>query len=429
MGISYVLSSIAVGVSWSLSFICILSNLFEVDTTLKQKIFYMTSSAVLVTAMLNIFYNTMVTLRTIIIIAYLFVLAVLAAKDILKALAVYVSFIITMATAELIHTILVITILEYSLITCFLANAAATFAITIILVCIKRFVKLRKIHFKRENLFLLLLTLTAVFIAAMLQLSFETIIVSGESIAENQVIGTFIEIMILMYIVAMIAAIGFVKGLREERKNKMITEQQKLLESMYNGTRIFRHNYKNTLITLQGYCDSGEYDKLSERIMELSSNMNDIYNTQQWLNVMKIEDPGIRNLLMRKIAEADQAEVNITIKILGEKYPHFESMDMINVMGVLLDNAVEAAIKSAKKELEIMLVNNDELDFLSIVNSFKDMPDINKMFDAGYSSKKDGGMGLYYVNKVLNKRDDLEVSFDCDDMYFKVKIGGGYYWR
>ena len=81
------------------------------------------------------------------------------------------------------------------------------------------------------------------------------------------------------------------------------------------------------------------------------------------------------------------------------------------VLGIYLDNALEAAENSDQKlvSLEIYEINHN-LNF-TISNSYKEIIPLKKMKKKGFSTKgKNHGKGLYYVNKLVNKIKWIEVN-------------------
>lgn len=232
--------------------------------------------------------------------------------------------------------------------------------------------------------------------------------------------GLFLAITAVTYLAAAIAAMGFIKSASEERKNRIITEQQRILEEMHDGTRVFRHNYKNTLIAIKGYCDTGDYDKLSERIDELYNEMDDIYSSGQFRNALNISDAGFRNLIMLKTLEARKRGIAAELRVEGERFDAFESMNMLNAVGALLDNAIESAAASKEKYIALELFTDSEKQRVIISNSIDEKPDMSWIMSKDYSTKNQSGLGLYYVSRVIARRKNMDIAFNCSDKLFYV---------
>lgn len=419
----YIISALALGASWAFAVLCSLSYLFKVSISKYKTIFYAVSITVLTLVLMCIFYDRDVPLRTVIIISYIFLLVYYASKDISKTLLVYVVFILEMATAEFFNILVIIITGHYSLEQCFFANVIGIIITNILAVLINR--RFSKKTFspnpKYEQLALLVMMLITVFVAAVIQTTFENAII-GKFDLSAATVPIFIAVVFVIYIAGAIAALGFIKGVREERENRVILEQQHLLEDMYDTTRMFRHNYKNTMMMLKGYCDNGDYGELSEKINDLTDEINDFDLVGRKINILKIEDSALRNLIMLKMITAEKAGVMFNMKISGTRFKEFEKIDMMNVIGILIDNAIEAAQESDEKEMEMEMRAYEKRESITVINSFKTKPDINHIFDKNYSTKNKEGLGLYYANKTLRKKKDVDFVAKCRDDYFIVSI-------
>ena len=74
------------------------------------------------------------------------------------------------------------------------------------------------------------------------------------------------------------------------------------------------------------------------------------------------------------------------------------------ILGIYLDNALEAAEKSKEKNvvLEIYEINK-EINFV-ISNTYEEILSIKNMNRKNFTTKgKNHGRGLYYVNKIIKK--------------------------
>ena len=93
------------------------------------------------------------------------------------------------------------------------------------------------------------------------------------------------------------------------------------------------------------------------------------------------------------------------------------------VLGIYLDNALEAASVAKNKSVTLEIYkSNNNLTF-TISNTYKNIIPIKDMKKKGYTTKgKNHGKGLYYVNKVLNKSKWLESEQMFLNQYFIQKI-------
>ena len=123
---------------------------------------------------------------------------------------------------------------------------------------------------------------------------------------------------------------------------------------------------------------------------------------------------GLKGLIYYKIALAKNNNVNLTIEVSSKVTTKLKELtdkelkQICIILGIYIDNAMEAAIKSKKKNVTLEIYeNNSKLTFV-ISNTYKELIPVNKMNFDGYTTKGEGhGRGLYYVNKLLAKSKSL----------------------
>lgn len=421
MDIIYILSSVLVGISWSVSLVFILKYIFPLKLSAAKTAVYIVSITCLFTVMFMLIDDSRVAQRMSVIAVYIFILIWLSTKNLQQSVMIFSVYIVIVSAAEAVDIVLLYTVFEYTPITCFIINTISIQIFTLLAYKIKNKMisATNSERFDKEALVLTLLTACAILLATYVQLEFEYSLLKGDDLNENKY-TLFLSITAVTYLAAAIAAMGFIKSASEQRKNRIITEQQRILQEMHDGTRVFRHNYRNTIIAIKGYCDTGDYEKLSERINELYNEMDDIYGGEQFSKALNIDDAGFRNLIMLKILEAKRRELCVDFKVIGEHFGAFENMNVLNAVGALLDNAIESAEASKEKYAAVELVNTGEQQRLTIANSFAAKPDMSRIMSKDYSTKNQSGLGLYYVSRVISKRKNMEIAFNCSDTLFSV---------
>lgn len=417
----YIISSALVGVSWSVSLVLLMSSVFDIRMSAKRIAFYIVSMTALFTAMFMVFDDSKVEYRTSVITIYAFILVYAKIKKLQKSVMVFSVYVVLLSAAETADIMLVYNVFDYTPITCFIINTVSLQLFTLAAYGVKKLL-IRLVNAEktdRETKTLTVLAACSIFLATYVQLEFEYSLLKGEDM-NPKTYGLFLAITAVTYLAAAIAAMGFIKSASEERKNRIITEQQKILEEMHDGTRVFRHNYKNTIIAIKGYCDTGDHEKLAERIDELYNDMDDVYSGGKLIDVLKISDAGLRNLIMLKTLEAQRKNISADLKIKGERFDAFGNMNILNAVGALLDNAIESAESSAERYMALELSSDNGRQTMVISNSIDEKPDMTRIMSKDYSTKAQSGLGLYYVSRVIAKRNDMDIAFHCTDRLFGV---------
>ena len=213
----------------------------------------------------------------------------------------------------------------------------------------------------------------------------------------------------------------FINRLTEEKCSRLlktISEYEKIIDDQ--GER--NHEYNNQLMILRGYTNNK--DKLKEyldsiiedhrvgqnyEIRQLAHFPNDGLKEMLYYKISRIKDNGIKYYLYISkdvTSVLEKLEVNIY-------------KDITKIFGVLIDNAIDASLKSEEKEVSIDFSDEDNKIIITISNTYSKKIDIKKIGKRGYSSKGKGhGFGLKLVKNILKRNKKLELVTDNDDKYF-----------
>lgn len=198
------------------------------------------------------------------------------------------------------------------------------------------------------------------------------------------------------------------------------------LSYLYDNVKAFKHDFDNMVFIIGGYIQNNDLDGLKLYYKNLEKDCERV-NELAILNPELINNPGIYNLLMSKYKKANENDVEIHLEYFFDlnklKMPIY---DFSRILGILLDNAIEAAKDSKEKQVNIMfrdsLRNNTQI--ISIENSFdnKDV-DTSSIFEKGKTSKENHtGMGLWEVMQILNRNNNANLITTKDKIYFKQTI-------
>ena len=90
------------------------------------------------------------------------------------------------------------------------------------------------------------------------------------------------------------------------------------------------------------------------------------------------------------------------------------------ILGILLDNAIEAATLADEKKLHIAIIKNPNSKTFIIKNTWqKQAIPMNKLFELGFSTKEGNrGIGLYTVRSLTEKIKGLFLETEVSDEYF-----------
>lgn len=210
----------------------------------------------------------------------------------------------------------------------------------------------------------------------------------------------------------------------EEKENL-----NKTLTSMYDNISAFRHDFNNIVQAIGGYVSNEDMNGLKKYYTQLVGDCQRV-NDMKILSPGVINNPAIYSLFTSKYNIAEEKGITLTYNIhLDLNTLNMKIYEFTRIMGILIDNAIEAASMNSEKVINIHIQNDSKIarQLVVVENSYanKDV-DTTKIFEKGFSSKKEDkakhGLGLWEVNKILNRNNNLSLFTSKDDIFFKQQL-------
>lgn len=201
----------------------------------------------------------------------------------------------------------------------------------------------------------------------------------------------------------------------------------KVLEENQQQGAKFRHDYKNLLLSFKEVSSTSQNAKLTEQIKTLEdySNQSLPQDEFDYKALYNIQNSFIKSLLIAKLHRAKELKIQCHFEcqkpIKSLPIPIFDSVRML---GILLDNALEAAAESQNKVIDIMIYQDDsQIEFL-IKNTYQDASlALDQLQQKGYSTKAGHpGFGLNTVEEFKQKYTNLFVQYQRVDAVFSTQV-------
>ena len=197
--------------------------------------------------------------------------------------------------------------------------------------------------------------------------------------------------------------------------------------SLYNEIRGFRHDYTGMLVSLRMAIESKDLQEIDRVYSEVLVKANQKLRSDKYtyFDLNNIEDSALRSLIAQSIVNAKTNDVEYTLEVKDIITPlSMELLDLVRVMSVLLNNAVEGAVESYQKQLEVAIIKLDLETLVVIQNSCKKRKVKSEdLFELGFSTKgRHRGLGLNNVKEILGKYDNVILETEIDNDVFKQVI-------
>ncbi len=227
-----------------------------------------------------------------------------------------------------------------------------------------------------------------------------------------------------------ISIFSLLKTSKLEQTSRSLEEAQlynKTLKLLHDNLRIFRHEFANIMQCIEGYITNNDMKGLENYYKGIKNECNNSNNLTA-LSPKLITDPALYSLIASKYLTAEEAGVTFNISICVN-FNDIKTTPYIltRILGILLDNAIDAAKDSDEKEIFFEVTSSTsasiEKHVICIQNSYsnKDV-DLDRIREKGYTSKtyEEGshGIGLWEVNRILKRSKNLNLHTTKDDKYF-----------
>lgn len=253
------------------------------------------------------------------------------------------------------------------------------------------------------------------------------------SYAMASLIFVFFQILLYFIFIGLLStkikAYLYVQIEREkDQRYKQLEQYTDDIEGMQKEIAGFKHDIKNIWISFSEIIRSEDIALIESEFNEIKKALKvKLVNTDTASHdLSNLQNGVVKGLLHQKAILAKQQGISIQIDIQNViNQICMDKLDFVRVLGILLDNAIEEAVESKKKNLVVGIVCEEKHIITEIINSTdrKHIP-INNIFKYGYSTKEgeDRGKGLAVVSDIIEETSNVELKTECSNNSFSQSL-------
>lgn len=236
----------------------------------------------------------------------------------------------------------------------------------------------------------------------------------------------FLTYFILLGVILFVLIRSLTKELEFRNKQKEfenLKQYTESLEKLYSDMRVFRHDYINIISSMIGYIDNRDMDGLErhfyENIIPVSKSMQK--NDFKIGAIKNIDIPEIKGIVSSKLIRAQELGLDVHVEVVENiDDVKMNIIDLSRILGILLDNAIEASKESLEFKLKLAFIKTEKAIIIVISNSYKEKNiSLNKIFKPNYSTKGSGrGIGLNNLKKIIDNYDNVFLETKMIENYF-----------
>ena len=209
---------------------------------------------------------------------------------------------------------------------------------------------------------------------------------------------------------------------------KQLLKKQKFeienLNYICDSTRTFRHDFNNIMQAIGGYIQTNNIYDLKQyynKIIPECFHINNLYRLHSKLMV----NTALYSIISDKYNLAEKKNIKMSLNILLDlNYLKIDTYTLTKILGILLDNAIEASSECPKKIINLSFQDNKDKQLIIIENTYLNKGvSTKKIFEKNYTTKKNNsGLGLWEVQKLINKHENLNLETKASSDFFLQKL-------
>lgn len=233
----------------------------------------------------------------------------------------------------------------------------------------------------------------------------------------NNNIITYLVIIVMLICILLYLFKQKIENEKISKKYDELLDVMKSYESDIEEQRTLRHETKNEFATIKCKLQDKENNKTIIEYIDSVIGEKEKAGSTKYSKFKYLPSNGLKGFFYYKFIEAEKKGINVSINISKQIENSFlkdietkDFKDLARIIGVYLDNAIEASSTSEDKKLGIEMYLIKEKIEIIITNTFNNEINLDKIDKESFSTKgKHRGHGLLLVNKILSENNKFEA--------------------
>ena len=191
-------------------------------------------------------------------------------------------------------------------------------------------------------------------------------------------------------------------------------KQQDMAEEIRNvqeQSRLLKHDMKNHTLVMLSYLQENRTEEAKKYASDILDKLNKMYT------YVNVGNSLLNYIMNNKLSKAKESGIDIKAEIENLPFPYIDSVDFSSLLNNMLDNALQGALTSTEKKLDVQIISQKGFDIITVKNSIdKSVIENNPEFhttkiEAGHgygikqmrliTEKYNGMLDIYEKNKMF----------------------------
>lgn len=242
----------------------------------------------------------------------------------------------------------------------------------------------------------------------------------------SQWVSIIVPILFIIQLVFAGLVLGISRQIRKTSVDKKTTETllfyTKQLEDSQRSLRQFKHDYQNILISMEA--ELKDNDNFKELLAYSASHLE---KSKAWRfnELDNVSDPEIKSIVISKLDNCftNSLPVSFECRQPLREIQRINKFDLIRLLGIAFDNAIEASENFTAPEIKVLLLNTDAGFEFEIRNKVAGTFDTTKLQQAGVTTKKGhDGLGLASAQAIISNYNNVFLAHAIKDNWFTFTL-------
>lgn len=242
---------------------------------------------------------------------------------------------------------------------------------------------------------------------------------------------------VLFWVYFILSNVTFYSAYRTVKKDEQLKAQLEIYENLnsytqeverlYNSMRAFKHDYLDILSSMKGYIDKKDTNALQTYFYDIILPVNQkIIDSDSRLGLLSyLRDDAVKSVVSAKLMIAMEKGIHVELEIRDTiLFGGIARIDLIRVIGIFLNNAIDSALNSVEKEITVAFIKENQKLAILIRNSTQPLSHpLSSLCNQQVSSKEGhSGIGLHTAKNILDTYENIRWKMDYKEPYFLIEL-------
>ena len=192
-----------------------------------------------------------------------------------------------------------------------------------------------------------------------------------------------------------------------EKQQDMAEEIKKIQEQ----SRLLKHDMKNHTLVMLSYLEEDQIEETKKYASDILDKLNKMYT------YVNVGNSLLNYIINNKLSKAKEMGIEIKAEIENLAFSYIDSVDFSALLNNILDNAIEGAMDSKDKKLEVQIFNKKGFDSIVIKNTI-DVSVLENNPDFISTKEEQGhGFGMKQIEKITEKYEGILDIYEKGRMF------------